>query len=255
MTKLGRVRRFFSSPRRRRRTLKVGLVLAVAALAAIAAVFFSNTGHSNEAPFTKERVQLVAPTPKTVKLSKTDARDALVVAAEFVSTAVLRNHTERSYDLSDRAFHQGLTRDQWKTGAIPVAPYSEDDLDVVKWRLDYSYENRVGLKVYLQPKPTAKVGGLAYNVELHQVGPPKHRHWLVDYWTPAGQQGPAPSKAAASGTFTPPAQTKAALGAIWLLLPIGFILALILCVPIVLAVRGWRRRVRADRAYDALPQR
>jgi hypothetical protein len=255
LTKLGRVRRFLSSPRRRRRTLKVGIALTVAGVAAALGVFLSNTGHSNETPFTDELVEVVAPPPKTVKLSKTDARDALVVAAEFVSTAVLRNHTERSYDLSDKAFHQGLTRAQWKTGDIPVAPYSEDDLDVVKWRLDYSYKDRVGLEVYLQPKPTAKVGGLAYNVELHRVGPPKHRHWLVDYWTPAGQQGPAPSKAAASGPFTPPAQTKAALGAIWLLLPIGFILALILCVPIVLAVRGWRRRVRADRAYDALPQR
>ena len=45
------------------------------------------------------------------------------------------------------------------------------------------------------------------------------------------------------------------LGAIWLVLPIGLILALILSVPIVLGIRGWRRRVRADRAYNALPQR
>ena len=106
MTKLGRVRRFFSSPRRRRRALKVGIVLAVAALAAIAGVFFSNTGHSNETPFTKGKVQLVAPNPKTVKLSKGDAHDVLVVAAQFVATAVLRNHTERSYDLSDAALEK-----------------------------------------------------------------------------------------------------------------------------------------------------
>jgi hypothetical protein len=248
------VRRFFSSPRRRRRALKIGIVLAVAALAALAAVFFSNTGHSNETRFTKEKVQLVAPNPATVKLSKADARNALVVAAKFVDTAVLRNHTERSYDLSDAAFHQGLSRAQWATGNIPVPPYRREDLDVVKWKLDYSYKNRLGLEVYLQPKPTAKVGGLAYNVELHKVGPPQHRRWLVDYWTPAGQQGPAPSKASANLFGTPP-QTKAGLGAIWLILPIGLILALILSVPIVLGVRGWRRRVRADRAYNALPQR
>jgi hypothetical protein len=255
LTKLGRVRRYFSSPRRRRRTIKVGIVLALAALAAILGVFFANTGHRNETPFTKEKVQLVAPLPKTVKLSKGDARDALVVAAKFIATAVMRNHTERSYDLSDRNFHQGLTRAQWKTGDIPVAPYSKDDLDVVKWKLDYSYKDRVGLEVYLQPKPTAKVGGLAYNVELHHVGPPQHRRWLIDYWTPAGQQGPAPSKASASGAFGPPVQTKAGLAAIWLALPIGLVFGLILSVPLVLGIRGWRRRVRADRAYNALPQR
>jgi hypothetical protein len=233
----------------------VGIVLAVAAFAATAGVFFSNTGHRNETPFTKEKVQLVAPLPKTVKLSKSNAHDALLVAARFIATAVLRNHTERSYDLSDTAFHQGLTRAQWKTGDIPVAPYRRGDLDVVKWKLDYSYKDRVGLEVYLQPKPTAKVGGLAYNVELHNVGPPQHRRWLVDYWTSAGQQGPAPSKAVASGAFGPPVQTKAGLGAIWLVLPIGLILGLILSVPIVLGIRGWRRRVRADRAYNALAQR
>jgi hypothetical protein len=124
----------------------------------------------------------------------------------------------------------------------------------VKWKLDYSYKDRVGLEVYLQPKPTAKVGGLAYNVELHEVGAPQHRHWLVDYWTPAGQQAPAPSKQAA-GAFRPLVQTKAGLGAIWLVLPIGLVFGLIVAVPLVLGIRGWRRRVRADRAYNALPQR
>jgi hypothetical protein len=248
------VRRFFSSPRRRRRALKVGLILAAAGGAAALGIFFSNTGHSNEAPFTKEPVDVVAPLPKSVEFTNAIRRDVMVVAAQFVATAVLRNHTERSYDLSDRAFHQGLTRAQWKTGNIPVAPYREEDLLVVKWKLDYSYKDRVGLKVYLQPKPTSKVGGLAYNVELHRVGAPQHRHWLVDYWTPAGQQGPAPSRAAA-GPLAPVPNAKPGLGAIWLALPIGLVLGLILLVPIVLGVRGWRRRVRADRAYNALPQR
>ena len=127
------------------------------------------------------------------------------------------------------------------------------DVDEAKAWGDLGHE--AGRLLETMPKPTARVGGLAYNVELHRLGPPQHRRWLVDYWTPAGQQGPAPSKAAASGSFGPPVQTKAGLGAIWLVLPIGLILALILSVPIVLGIRGWRRRVRADRAYNALPQR
>jgi hypothetical protein len=248
------VRRFFSSPRRRRRALKVGLVIAVAGAAAALGIFFSNTGHSNEAPFTKGEVDVVAPLPKSVEFTKAAQRDVMIVAAEFVATAVLRNHTERSYDLTDRAFHQGLTRAQWKTGNIPVAPYREEDLAVVRWKLDYSYKDRVGLKVYLQPKPTSKVGGLAYNVELHRVGAPTHRRWLVGYWTTAGQQGPAPNRAAA-GPLAPPTNAKAGLGAIWLVVPVGLVLGVIVLVPIVLGIRGWRRRVRADRAYNALAER
>jgi hypothetical protein len=224
-------------------------------VAAILGIFFSNTGHSNQAPFTKSRVDVVAPLPKSVRFTNAIRQDVAVVAAQFVATAVLRNHTERSYDLSDRAFHQGLTRAQWATGDIPVAPYRAEDLAVVKWKLDYSYKDRVGLVVYLQPKPTSKVGGLAINAELHRVGPPQHRHWLVDYWTPAGQQGPAPNRAAAAGSFGPPVKTKPGLPAVWLVFPIGLVVGLILLVPIVLGIRGWRRRVRADRAYNALPQR
>ena len=248
------MRRLFSSPRRRRRALKVGLLLAAAGAAAALGIFFSNTGHSNETPFTKGRPYVVAPQPKSVKFTKGTQRDVMVVAAQFVATAVLRKNTVRSYDLSDRAFHQGLTRTQWATGDIPVAPYRPEDLAVVKWKLDYSYRDRVGLVVYLQPKPTSKVGGLAINAELHRVGPPQHRHWLVDYWTPAGQQGPPPN-AAAAGPLGPPVKTKAGLSAVWLALPIGLVFGLILLVPIVLGIRGWRRRVRADRAYKALPQR
>ena len=224
-------------------------------MAAALGIFLSNTGHSNETPFTKGRVDVVAPLPKSVKFTSAIRRDVMVVAAEFVATAVLRDHTERSYDLSDRAFHQGLTREEWKTGNIPVAPYREEDLQVVKWKLDYSYRDRVGLKVYLQPKPTSKVGGLAYNVELHRVGAPKHRRWLVDYWTPAGQQGPPPSRAAAGPLLGQAPKGKPGLSAVWLVVPVGLVLGLILLVPIVLGVRGWRRRVRADRAYNALPQR
>jgi hypothetical protein len=231
----------------------VGLVLAAAGGAAALGIFFSNTGHENQAPFTKGRVDVVAPLPKSVKFTKTIQRDVMVVAAEFVGTAVLRSHTERSYDLSDRAFHQGLTRAQWKTGNIPVPPYRREDLDVVRWKLDYSYKDRVGLEIYLQPKPTSKVGGLAFNVELHRVGPPQHRHWLVDYWTPAGQQGPAPSSAARP--LGPVTNSKPGLGAVWLVLPIGLVLGVIVLVPILLGIRGWRRRVRADRAYNALIQR
>ena len=224
-------------------------------MAAFLGIFLSNTGHSNEAPFTKGRVDVVAPPPKSVEFTKKTQRDVMIVAAEFVATAVLRNHTERSYDLSDRAFHQGLTRAQWATGNIPVPPYRSEDLDSVRWKFDYSYKDRVGLKIYLQPKSTSKVGGLAFNVEFHRVGAPQHRHWLVDYWTPAGQQGPPPSRAAGGPLLGQIPKGKPGLGAVWLFLPIGVIVGLILLVPIVLGIRGWRRRVRADRAYNALPQR
>jgi hypothetical protein len=229
----------------------VAVVVLVAASAAAAGIFFSNTGQRIEAPFTDGPVQRVAPPPKSVQFTEKIRRDVAVVAAEFVATGVLRTHTERSYDLTDRAFHQGLTRTQWTHGN-PIVPYPKNAVALVKWKLDYSFKDRVGMKVSLQPKATAKVGGMVFYLELHNVGAPGHRHWLVDYWAPAGQQGPAPSRSAAAKALPAADPPKPGLGAEWLLFPIGLIFGIVLLVPIILAVRGWRRRVRADRAYSAV---
>jgi hypothetical protein len=227
------------------------VILAAAAGATVIGVFFSNTGDRNEAPFTKGPVQLVAPPPESVKFTEELRREVGVVAAEFVATGVLRTHTERSYDLTDRAFHQGISRKRWPD-ANPIVPYPKEAVAVVRWKLDYSYENRVGLKVSMQPRPTATVGGMVFNIELHKVGAPGHRHWLVDYWAPAGLQAPAPNRSAAGRPLGPPVSAKPGLAAEWLFVPVAVIFGTILLVPFVLFVRGWRRRVRADRAYRAL---
>jgi hypothetical protein len=245
------VRRLLSSPRRRRRSLWLALATLAVAGAAVVGVFYSNTGDSNEAPFTKGPVQVVAPLPGSVAFSEKTKREVGVVAAEFVATGVLRTHTERSWDLTDRAFHQGISRTRW-ADANPIVPYPKGALAVVKWRLDFSWKDHVGLKVSMQPKPTAKVGAMVFNIELRRLGAPGHRHWLVDYWAPAGLQGPPPSASAASepvGTAEPP---KPGLGAEWLFLPFALVVGAIVLVPLVLIVRGWRRRVRADRAYSAI---
>jgi hypothetical protein len=248
------VRRLLSSPRRRRRLLWSALVALLAVGAAVVGLFYSNTGDKLEAPFTKGPVQRVAPPPKSVAFTEKIKRDVGVVAAEFVATGVLRTHTERSYDLTDRAFHQGISRKAW-ANANPIVPFPKEAVAVVKWRLDYSFRDRVGLKVSLQPRPTAKVGAMVFNIELHKVGAPGHRRWLVDYWAPAGLEAPAPAQSAAGQPLGPAKAPKAGLGAAWLFIPIGVVFGTILLVPIVLIVRGWRRRVRADRAYSAATTR
>jgi len=233
--------------------MRIGLVGTVVGAGALIGILFSNTGHKNANHFTRGRPQRVAPNPKTVAFTTSEEREVGAVAAKFVATAVLRNHPERSYDITDAAFHQGLTRGEWRTGNIPVVPYPRAALAVVKWKLDYSYKDRVGLKVSFQPKRTATVGGMVFNIELHHAGAPGHKHWLVGYWTPAGLASPAP---VASGKPTGAIQApRAGLGAAWLVVPIGLLLGLMLLVPTVLVVRGWRRRVRAERAYGGISHR
>jgi len=243
---------FLSSPRRRRRLMRIGLVATVVGSAALVGILFSNTGQKNASHFRKGRPQVVAPNPTSVAFTPREQREVWLVTQQFVATAVLRNHPERSYDLTDAAFHEGMTRAQWQTGNIPVVPYPRKALAVVKWKLDYSYKDRVGLKISFQPKRTATVGGMVFNIELHRGGAPGHRRWLVGYWTPAGLESPAPVAHGPVGAVSAP---RAGLGAAWLVVPVGLVVGLILLVPTVLLVRGWRRRVRADRAFGALSER
>ena len=80
---------------------------------------------------------LVAPAPKAVKLERDDAKAARAAAAKFVATAVLRRNVDDSWDLTAPALKAGFTRERWKRGEIPVVPFPADDLDEVRWRLDY----------------------------------------------------------------------------------------------------------------------
>lgn len=237
-----------ASPRRRRRAAQLAIVLALAVTFTILGVFFPNTSPTrHSAPFTKEPVQTVAPLPESVKFSPEDRREVSAVAGHFIATAVFRRHLDDSYDLVVPDFHQGLTRAQWRTGSIPVMPYPAKDVALMRWSLDYSYRDRVGMRVAFLPKQTAKVGGIVYAIELKKVGPLQHHRWLVSYWASSGGSILSNShRAAASG----PTQTlKPRLGAGWIFVPIAGLLALIVLVPTVLALRGWRARRRVDYTY------
>ena len=240
-----------ASPRRRRRLAWLAVVLALGITAAILGIWFPNTSPTrHSAPFTKEPVQTVAPLPKSVRFSAAERKEVDDVAGRFIATAVFRKHVDDSYDLVVPEFHQGMTRAQWDTGAIPVMPYPAKAVALMRWSLDYSYRDRVGLRVAVLPKPTANVGGIVYAIELKKVGPQQHHRWLVSYWSASG--GSILSnrqRAAAAGPAQPPLKPK--LGAGWILLPVVGILALILLVPTVLALRGWRARRRVQSAHAA----
>ena len=241
-----------ASPRRRRRAAWLAVALAVAGTITILAVFYPNTSPTRKsAPFTKEHVQTVAPLPQSVPFSARDRKEVNAVADEFIATAVFRQHLDDSYDLVVPEFHQGLTRKEWRTGNIPVQPFPRDAVLLMRWKLDYSYKNRVGLKVAFLPKPQAKVGGVVYAIELTKVGASAHHRWLVSYWTPSGGEILSQAqRAAAAGGQSEPA--KARLGAGWIFAPIGALLGLIVFVPATLAVRGWLARRRVEQTYRTL---
>ena len=84
--------------------MRIGLVATVVGSAALVGILFSNTGHKNASHFRKGRPQVVAPNPTSVAFTPREQREVWLVTQQFVATAVLRNHPERSYDLVFFAF-------------------------------------------------------------------------------------------------------------------------------------------------------
>jgi hypothetical protein len=109
---------------------------------------------------------------------------AKAVAKRFVQTAVARQHLGEAWALSGPNVRAGLTRKEWLTGNIPVVPYPLASLDYAPFKIDYSYENEVGIQIALLPKQGATIKPQTFNMILRRIGTGSHAHWVVDNWVP-----------------------------------------------------------------------
>jgi hypothetical protein len=237
-----------SSPRFRRRLLRVGALVGVAGAATVVAVVFWNTGSSYEAPLSTEPA--IVPTQrKSVRLAAGERREVIATAARFVRTAVRRERLHESYDLVSTKLRQGLSRSEWLQGDIPVQPYP---VAAARWKLDYSYDHEVGLSVYVVPDTGEQLRPMVFNVSLtrERRGP-----WLVDSWTPSPSS--APSAEANGRTFSlgdsapiVPPGGQGRISGVWLLAPVALLFSGFAAV-LVHILRQRRLVRRAERAYAA----
>jgi hypothetical protein len=238
-----------SSPRFRRRAIKLCCLLAAAVAAALVSIFFWNTATIVETPL-RGRADVYMP-PIPVRMAPAERRAVIATAALFVETAVRREHAERAFALVGPNLRGTTTRDEWRDGDIPVVPYPVDD---ARWKFDYSYANEIGLQVAVFPRPGTAVRPAVFNLSLRSVGTGAKRRWLIDSWSPRGGGGGGSRPSRAEGSpfrvdLAPP-PSAASLAAIWLLVPAALI-ALALFVPAALIVIERVRWRRAQKAYDA----
>jgi hypothetical protein len=238
-----------SSPRFRRRLLRYGSVAAAVGIAVFVGIRWANTGAKLAKP-SGGPVQRVPPTPRTVPLSPAARNQVSAIAEHFIQTAVYRRHLEQAWALAAPSMREGMTLAEWRTGNIPVVPYPAGDVAQIKWRLDYSFSRLIGMKVALVPKPHARHTGLVASLELQAVGTGAHRRWLVDAWVPLGG-GEDLRRAIQPLGSNQTINNQPRLSSTWLLLPFAIIGGTILLLPIGLGLRGWRRQVRAQRAYSS----
>jgi hypothetical protein len=235
-----------ASPRRRRRLGWGAVMFAVAAVAASAIVLMPR---GEGAPREVLRPAPPMPVEREIRLTQSmrDGIDAAI--SSFVPAAVGRRDPALAWQLAGPALRAGATRAEWLGGSLPVFPFPYRDSRFPGWKPLYTYPDRVGLDLLLQPRPGAKKGPIAVKVEMVRG----RGRWLVDTWYPAAVwsapderpwiAGP-PDYAAGGSTsewYNHEPTTKGRLNATWLLVPAG-ILGLVVAAPLALAGAGRLRR-------------
>ena len=238
-----------SSYRFRRRLLWVSISLTFVVSGVVVSAFFWNTADFKET-FSDEPAQLYV-APKKIALTGADRAAIADVARVFVETAVARKSPERAYELVGPMLKGGLSREQWKSGDIPVVFYP---VDGARWKVEYATNVEVGLTVLLFPKPGDNLRLTVFNMALAQRQ--GHSGWLITAWSPKGgspntvQSGAQTPEAAFGGDAD---RYSAKASTWWLMLPVVLVLGGIL-LPVFLlgrerlAVRRMRRRVDGSRS-------
>lgn len=114
--------------------------------------------------------------PRQVPLSQADRRAIDALLDRFVPSAVERRHPAAAWPLVTPAMRAGTTLREWARGEVPVVAYPARGRRFHNWVLQYSYRDVVGLELGLEPRPGAKVGAAAFQVELKR----RRGVWLVD---------------------------------------------------------------------------
>ncbi|MBA2296615.1 MAG: hypothetical protein H0W14_01085 [Actinobacteria bacterium] len=166
---------FLASRRGRRTIFLASLFLLVVGVAAVTIAYFGNTATVVQTPLSNEPAQVLT-SRQQVPLDKQARR----VAGRFILTAVARKNLGESYELTHPDLRQGLSRKDWLTGNIPVAPYPVEKIESATFKVDESYPDEAVLEVALLPPENAKLKPQIFFIGLKKnaVG------WQVAYWVP-----------------------------------------------------------------------
>lgn len=243
-----------------RRRLILGTIVLVLVPLGYLAVHYSNPGDPRGAsgPELPDYVP-----PKNSPFTASEKQAVRRSLKEFISSAVARENPSRAWAVSGPSLRQGISREQWNKGDLPVVPYPAAKRGLGTWSfVQYSYTDTVMLEVFLFPKPGSGWSAMTADAEL--VKQPDGR-WLVDYWMPKRFHGP-PAIAASQlkkarkeararqkperrreaveeERYQPPDPSQA-----WLLVPIA-IISLFLLIPLTFGLVYWYRSRKATRAY------
>jgi hypothetical protein len=150
------------------------MALAVAGIVALVIELVPSTKGGPE-HFSGGRVQTVA-RQRQVPLTPADRRAIDAALDRFVPGAIARRHPLTAWAVSSPRLRGDVTRREWARGNVPVVPYPAAGTRFHDWIVQYSFRHLVGIELGVRPRPGAKVGAAAFELELEHV----HGRWLVN---------------------------------------------------------------------------
>ena len=182
--------------RSRRRAAIAAVLLLVAVPLGYLAVHYSSSGDPRNAngPYVSDAFYRE---PKHVPFTAEKRRAVSVVLAKFISGAVSKHDLAGTWELAGPDLRQGITREDWLKGRIPIVPFAASKRGQGDWSVvNYSYPNKVGLELLMFPEHRS--GELA-TVETDVVRGQDGR-WRVNYWMITKLHGPGSAAAADSAS-------------------------------------------------------
>jgi hypothetical protein len=246
-----------SSARTRRRLGILGVVVALAGAVWVFSMLEPAPKKVAAEPLEPGAPQML--NDHQVPLKAADRKRIDAVLDAFVPAAVERKDPLAAYRLATPELRKSATPAEWRKGNIPVYPYPASERR--DWTLNFSFPRHVSLDLFIQPRPSADVGPIAFTVEVRRFG---KRRWLVDSFFPTAMF-PKPTKE--SGGGQPLAQPdlspanvkgtsqtgKARVSPLFFLVPVG-LMGVAFLIPFVMFFRGKLREARAERIYARTPR-
>lgn len=198
--------------------------------------------------FSREPAKIITP-PQDVPLTAEARRATLAAAERFVMTAVKREHLAESFDLVHPTLRQGISREAWAKGEIPIVPFP---VDSARFLFDYSHPDWVGWKVQVYPEPGSQFRAMLFYIDLKRG---TDRRWRVSSWSPGSLAPTSASSSGASEGGSPYAiggrsggDYESRISPAWLAVPFA-LLGIGLAAVAWILLRDWRRTAAAERAW------
>ena len=159
----------------------------------------------------------------------------------WIPAVVARHKPIAAYDLATPALRSTTTRDQWRHGELPVAPYRGRAAGQYGIRPIRVTPDDIFFDLMLQPRKGSNAGVAVFTTEMQRV----NGHWLVaEMYTTAQFAGPGEQRSITAepdlGPHKQGVSQRTVLGNGWMMMLVGVILLPLIAAPIALFI-AWRR--------------